>query len=119
MSSLPELVRGLALREGVETVVVVSADGLPIDQARDAGAALDPEALAALTATLVQHAGRLGETVDRGAPSTMVLEYERGLLIAAGAGGGVWLLLLVRPDVNVGPLLYDLRRHRSAIAALL
>jgi predicted regulator of Ras-like GTPase activity (Roadblock/LC7/MglB family) len=119
MSSLPELVRGLALREGVEAVVVVSADGLTIDQAGDAGATPDPEALAALTATLVQHAGRLGETVGRGAPATLVLEYEHGLLIAAGVDGGVWLLLLVRSDTNVGPLLYDLRRHRPAIAALL
>ncbi|HEU4697958.1 MAG TPA: hypothetical protein VFS40_02170 [Gemmatimonadales bacterium] len=123
MSSLSDLVRGLALRDGVEAVVVASGDGLTIDQATGAAggaaAALDVEALAALTATLVQHAARLGEAAGRGALATAVLEHERGVALVAGAGTGVWLLLLVHADTNLGPLLYDLRRHRPALAALL
>lgn len=123
MSSLSDLVRGLALRDGVEAVVVASGDGLTIDQATGTAggstAALDTEALAALTASLVQHAGRLGQAAARGALGTAVFEYEHGVALVAGAGGGVWLLLLVRADTNLGPLLYDLRRHRPALAALL
>jgi predicted regulator of Ras-like GTPase activity (Roadblock/LC7/MglB family) len=29
------------------------------------------------------------------------------------------LVILVRPDTNVGTLLFDIRRHRTAIAGLL
>jgi predicted regulator of Ras-like GTPase activity (Roadblock/LC7/MglB family) len=120
MTGLSEVVRGLARRDGVERVVLVSSDGLPVEEAGgDEGAAGDVEALAALAATLVQHAGRLGEAAAAGSLGTAVLELERGVVVATRAGASAWLLLLVRPDLNLGPLLYDLRRHRPALAELL
>jgi hypothetical protein len=33
--------------------------------------------------------------------------------------GGHWLLVLARPDADVGTLLFDLRRDGPALAALL
>ena len=51
MANLTELVRGLVERDGVEAVLVLSADGLPIEHA--ARQPFDPDSLAALTATLV------------------------------------------------------------------
>lgn len=121
MTGLSEVVRALAARDGVERVVVVSSDGLPVEQAGGEAAhpAADVEALAALAATLVQHAARLGQSAGRGELGTAVLEYDGGVVLASRANAGVWLLVLIRADVNLGPLLYDLRRHRPAIAALL
>jgi len=116
MPALADVVRGLAQREGVEALVVASGDGLTIDQHCPAG--YDAEALSALTATLAQHADRLGAAGGRGELGTAVLECERGLALVSRAGTGVWLLLLVRPETNIGPLLYDLRRHRPALQAL-
>jgi predicted regulator of Ras-like GTPase activity (Roadblock/LC7/MglB family) len=117
MASLTEVVRSLAARDGVEAVLVLSADGLPIEQA--ASGAFDAESLAALTATLVQYATRLGLGTNRGALRTAVLEHERGLLVVAQIGPGDCLAILAQPEADVGQLLYDLRQHRPGLAALL
>jgi predicted regulator of Ras-like GTPase activity (Roadblock/LC7/MglB family) len=117
MPGLNDVVRSLAERDGVEAVLVLSADGLPIEQA--SRGSFDPESLAALTATLVQYATRLGLGAARGALRSAVMEYEGGLLVITQFVAGDCLAILAGPDADVGPLLYDLRQHRPALAALL
>jgi predicted regulator of Ras-like GTPase activity (Roadblock/LC7/MglB family) len=117
MAVLSEVVRALAARDGVEAVLVISADGLPIEHASRGSA--DSESIAALTATLVQYATRLGLGAARGALRTAVLEYERGLMLVAQLGAGDSLAILAAPEADLGELLYDLRQHRPALAALL
>jgi predicted regulator of Ras-like GTPase activity (Roadblock/LC7/MglB family) len=117
MPGLNEVVRDLAARDGVEAVLVLSADGLPIEHA--SRGPFDPESLAALTATMVQYATRLGIGATRGALRNAVIEYERGLLVIAQIGAGDCLAILAAADADVGELLYDLRQHRPALAALL
>ena len=58
MAGLRDVLDGLSQRSGVVAVVLVSADGLVIDQS--VGGTSDPDEVAALAATLVQHATRLG-----------------------------------------------------------
>jgi predicted regulator of Ras-like GTPase activity (Roadblock/LC7/MglB family) len=48
-----------------------------------------------------------------------VIEYERALLIIAQIGAGDCLAILAAANSDVGPLLYDLRQQRPALAALL
>ncbi|HEV7364757.1 MAG TPA: roadblock/LC7 domain-containing protein [Gemmatimonadales bacterium] len=117
MAVLSEVVRELAARDGVEAVLVISADGLPIEHVSRGSA--DSESIAALTATLVQYATRLGLGAARGALQTAVLEYDRGLMIVAQLGAGDSLAILAMPESNLGELLYDLRQHRPALTALL
>jgi predicted regulator of Ras-like GTPase activity (Roadblock/LC7/MglB family) len=95
----------------------VSDDGLPIDQVTREG--LDAEAVAALTATLAQGARRLGQTFEGTRLATGVLEFENRLVVFSEVGAENLIFLLVSPGTNIGPLLYDLRRHGPAIAALL
>jgi predicted regulator of Ras-like GTPase activity (Roadblock/LC7/MglB family) len=117
MMPLGEVVQGLAAREGVEAVLLLSGDGLPIEHA--ARTTFDSETVAALAATLARHAAQLGEGAGQGALTTGVLEFGRGLMILARAGAGDWLAVMAAPDADVGPLLFDLRQHRSALAPLL
>jgi predicted regulator of Ras-like GTPase activity (Roadblock/LC7/MglB family) len=117
MANLNEVVRGLVARDSVEAVLVLSGDGLPIEHA--SRGAFDPESLAALTATLVQYATRLGLGAARGALRNAVIEYDRGLLVVAQFGAGDCLAVLAASDADIGPLLYDIRQHRPALAALL
>jgi predicted regulator of Ras-like GTPase activity (Roadblock/LC7/MglB family) len=117
MTGLGELVHGLAARDGVQAVLLVSGDGLPIQHA--VNTAVEPETIAALAATLGQHAARLGEGVGRGELSTAVLEYGGGLLLLSRAGAADWLAVMAHPEADIGALLYDLRQHRPAIADLL
>ena len=115
MAGLGEVVRSLAARSGVEAVLVLSTDGLPIEHS--ARVSFEPEAVAALTATLVQYTTRLGAGSGLGAPRTSVIEYERGLMVIAQLGSGDSLAILANPDADVGELLYDLRQNRTALAA--
>jgi len=117
MTELADVVQGLAARDGVQAVLLLSSDGLPIEHG--ARGPFDSETVAALAATLAKHAALLGQGAGRGDLTTAVLEYADGLLILARAGAGDWLALLAAPDADVGPLLYDLRQHRSALAPLL
>lgn len=117
MRELAGFVRELAGRAEVDAVVLASPDGLPIDQAGPAE--LDAEALAALTATVARNAEQLAAAGARGSVRTAVIETERGLAVLAGAGAEGWLLVLTRPGANIGDLLFDLRRRRPALTALL
>jgi predicted regulator of Ras-like GTPase activity (Roadblock/LC7/MglB family) len=117
MIELGEVVQSLAERNGVDAVLLLSGDGLPIEHA--ARAAFDSETVAALAATLAQHAAGLGQGAARGELATAVLEYGDGLLVLARAGMGDWLAVLATSDADIGPLLFDLRQHRSALATLL
>lgn len=115
MATLSEVVGDLAARDGIDAVLVLSADGLPIEHT--ARQPFEAETLAALTATLAQYATRLGVGAGQGAFRTAVVEYERGLLVVTQFGPGDCLAILARPDANVGEVLYDLRQNRSALAA--
>ena len=117
MAGLREIISGFAARPGVDAVVVVSADGLPIDHQAKNG--LDVDAVAALTASLSQGARRLGRAAQCGDLTTGVLEYGDRLAVFAALGADNLLFILVSPSTNIGPLLYDLRRYGPNIAGLL
>jgi predicted regulator of Ras-like GTPase activity (Roadblock/LC7/MglB family) len=117
MIELGEVVQSLAARDGVQAVLLLSGEGLPIEHAARIG--FDSETVAALAATLAQHAERLGQSGHLGELGTAVLDYADGLLVLARAGTGEWLAVLATPDADIGPLLFDLRQHRSALATLL
>jgi predicted regulator of Ras-like GTPase activity (Roadblock/LC7/MglB family) len=117
MTGLGDVVRSFAERTGVEAALLLSGDGLPIEHA--ARRAFESETVAALAATLAQYAGRLGRGTGQGELHTAVMEFSGGLLILTAVGAGDWLAILAQPDADVGPLLFDLRHHRPALAALL
>ncbi|HEX6615739.1 MAG TPA: roadblock/LC7 domain-containing protein [Gemmatimonadales bacterium] len=117
MTELGQVVQSLAAREGVEGALLLSGDGLPIQHA--ARRELDAETVAALAATVAQHAARLGEGAGRGDLTTAVLEFAGGLVVLARAGACDWLAILAGADADIGPLLFDLRQHRPALGSLL
>jgi predicted regulator of Ras-like GTPase activity (Roadblock/LC7/MglB family) len=114
---LHSLVDGLAARPEVTGVAVISGEGLLIDQAL--GPTTDGEALAALATTLIRHANELGGAAAQGPLGTAVLEFGAGPVIVTGLADGAALVLQARPEVDLGELLYLVRRHRGAIADLL
>jgi predicted regulator of Ras-like GTPase activity (Roadblock/LC7/MglB family) len=117
MTGLAEVMHALSARPGVQSAVLLSADGLSIEHTSRVPAEADT--VAALAATLAQHAARLGEGTRQGALHTAVLEYAEGLFVLARVGDGDWLGILAGADADLGPLLYDLRHHRAALAPLL
>jgi uncharacterized protein len=118
MATIRDVVEALSRRPGVEAVVVVGwRDGLPIDARTKDG--VDADGIAALLPSVINSMAQLGHAGGRGEFGTGVLEFGAGLALVSVLSADALLVLLIQPSTNVGALLYDLRRHRSAIAGLL
>jgi predicted regulator of Ras-like GTPase activity (Roadblock/LC7/MglB family) len=117
MTELGQVVQSLAARQGVEGVLLLSRDGLPIQHA--ARRELAAAAGGALAPPLAPHAARRGDGAGRGDLTTAVLEFAGGLVVLARAGACDWLAILAGADADIGPLLFDLRQHRPALGSLL
>jgi predicted regulator of Ras-like GTPase activity (Roadblock/LC7/MglB family) len=117
MATIRDVVEALSRSSGVDAVVVVGRDGLPIDSRVANG--VDADSVAALLPTAIQHMTQLGDAGGRGVFNTAVLEFGAGLAVVAVLNADALLIILVQPATNVGGLLFDLRRHRTAIAGLL
>lgn len=116
MASIRDLVAALRQREGVDAAIVLGRDGLVIDSQAVPG--MDVEDLAARIPPIIGPADELGTTAGRGEVVTVILEHRQGLAILSVLSAEAVLLVLVQPSANIGQLLYELRRNREHIAAL-
>lgn len=116
MPTIRDLVATVRRFDGVQAALVLGRDGLLIDSDADAG--LDAEQIAAHVPPILQHSDELGTATSGGALRTAVLELDAGIAVLSAMSPDVVLLVLVRADTNVGALLYDLRRHRAGLGAL-
>ncbi|HEX9729814.1 MAG TPA: roadblock/LC7 domain-containing protein [Gemmatimonadales bacterium] len=117
MPTIHDVVLALSDRPGVDAVILLGRDGLPIDA--QAGNGLDPDGLAALIPSVVAACNRLGTAAGRGDFGTGVVEFAAGMLLVSAITPETLLAILVAADSNAGVLLYEIQRHRSAIAELL
>lgn len=116
MSALSTQLNGIAARPGVLGVLVLSDDGLSVAQAGNDPAA---DELAAVGSTALRQLVQLGESTGQGKLHMGVVEYETGRVVIHPLQHDASLLLLVRRDVNVGSLLFELSSDADALAALL
>ena len=116
MASIRDLVAALRQREGVEAAIVLGRDGLLIDSQAVPG--LDAEDLAARIPPIIGPADELGNAAKRGEAVTVILEHRQGIAIVSVLSAEAILLVLVQPSADIGQLLYELRRNREHIAAL-
>src|SRR5438132_1255001 len=111
MATIRDVVEALARRGGVDAVVVVGRDGLPIDARAVNG--VDAENVAALLPSVINGLAQLGEAGGRGPFGTGVLEFGSGLAVVSVLNADALLLVLHLPD---GSGLELLRELRSAAA---
>ena len=116
MPSIRDLVAAIRQREGVDAAIVLGRDGLLIDS--QLGPGLDAEDVAARIPGIIGPADEFGVAIGRGELLTAVLEHRTGLAIVSVLSAEAILLVLVTPRANIGQLLYELRRNREHIAAL-
>lgn len=123
MADLREIVRTAHATPGVVGAAVVGRDGLLIDVAGLAPA--DAEHVAALAPGLTVAVGALADAAAVGPVRAVVIEGERGVLMAMPLSAEVTLVALLAPpggDVaddkhGAGAALYALRQARGAYAA--
>jgi len=116
MAGLRELLQGLDARDSVRGGAIVGDDGLVIHSALSPEA--DDEAVAALAVTTRRHAEQLGGAGACGELRTAVLEFGGGPAILSALTPQATLVVLARPDRDIGPLLYELRLRRDDLAGL-
>lgn len=116
MASIRDLVAALRQREGVDAAVVLGRDGLVIDS--QAAEGLIPDDIAARIPSIIGPADELGTAAGRGEVVTVVLEHQLGIAIVSVLNADAVLLVLVQPNADIGQLLYEIRRNRDHIAAL-
>jgi hypothetical protein len=117
MPTIRDLVSALRRRDGVDAAIVLGRDGLLIDGAT--AGTLDPEGLAAHVPPMVMAAMELSLAAGRGDFGLMVLEFGAGTAVVTALSPDALLLVLLQPSANLSSLLYDLRRHRTQIAAII
>lgn len=116
MATIRDLVATLRRFDGVTGAAVLGRDGLLIDH--DANAGVDAEQMAAHVPSILQFADELGATAAAGSLQTAILEHQEATVVLAAMSADVVLMVLLRPDANLGALVYDIRRHRAGLAAL-
>jgi predicted regulator of Ras-like GTPase activity (Roadblock/LC7/MglB family) len=116
MPSIRDLVAAIRQREGVDAAIVLGRDGLLIDSHLTPG--LDAEDIAARIPAIIGSADDFGAATGRGELTTAVLEHSNGLAIVSVLSPEAILLVLVTAKANLGQLLFELRRNREHIAAL-
>jgi len=116
MPTIRDLVGAIGQREGVDAAVVLGRDGLLIDSQVAPGVASDD--VAAHVPAIVTAAEELGAASGLGPLTTAVLELAHGLAIVSAISTEAILLVLLQPNANIGQLLFELRRNREHIAAL-
>jgi predicted regulator of Ras-like GTPase activity (Roadblock/LC7/MglB family) len=116
LASIRDLVAAIRQREGVEAAVVLGRDGLLIDSQTVPG--LNAEDIAARIPPIIGPADDLGAALKRGELLTAVLEHRAGVAIISAMSADAFLLVVVTPQANIGQLLFELRRNRDHIAAL-
>lgn len=116
MANIRDLVAALRQREGVDAAVVLGRDGLVIDSQAVPGMMADD--IAARIPSIIGPADELGVAAGRGEVVTVVLEHHQGIAIVSVLNAEAILLVLVQASADIGQLLYEIRRNREHIAAM-
>ena len=116
MPTIRDLVAAIRQRDGIAAAVVLGRDGLLIDSQADAQ--VDAEQVAAHVPSILQYSEELAQAAAQGEVRTVVLESAEGATVMCTMSADVVLLVLTTPTADLGALLFDLRRHRANLAAL-
>jgi predicted regulator of Ras-like GTPase activity (Roadblock/LC7/MglB family) len=112
--SLPELMEGWSNRAAVRCAAVVDEDGLLVHDMLTHG--LDGEAVAALAVTAVRHLRQLGEVLGSASVRNVVVDSTAGPTILTPLDHGHTLVVIARPDLDIGPLLREIRLASPALS---
>jgi predicted regulator of Ras-like GTPase activity (Roadblock/LC7/MglB family) len=94
---------------GVRGAMIVSgADGLMVEEQLLEG--VPGGAVAALAASLARRLGRALAAAGAGAPTFWHLQADGGALLAVPAAGGLLVVAVAAPDVNIGLVRLELLR---------
>jgi predicted regulator of Ras-like GTPase activity (Roadblock/LC7/MglB family) len=117
MGGLRDIIQGFSTGDAVRGAAIIGEDGLVIHDALTPDA--DGEAVAALAVTTIRHAEQFGSAGGCGTLRALVLDFGNGPAILTSLTSGATLVVLARPDRDLGALLYEIRTRHDALTGLL
>lgn len=103
IATLPDLEAALGqltAMPGVRLAALVDREGFLIEAAGEIGVGV--EVAGALAACLVESSEGIGREMGQGALSSMILDYERGMVLLHGAGPSAILAVVLRDPTALG-----------------
>lgn len=111
MVALPDLkaiLLQLATMPGVRLAALVDREGFLIEAAGELG--VGAEVAGALAACLAESSEGIGREMGQGALSSMILDYEAGMVLLHGAGSSAILAVVLRDPTALGKVRYYVKR---------
>jgi len=93
-----------AAMDGVQWAVLSDREGFVVEATTNAG--IDAEVAAALSACLAEASDGLGKELGRGALQSIILEYEKGMVVLYGAGAAGLLAVGLGEPAVLGKVRY-------------
>ncbi|HID41604.1 MAG TPA: roadblock/LC7 domain-containing protein [Pyrodictium sp.] len=104
--------------EGVQAAGIVSKDGFVIDYVFTGETSLDLDSLAAMVTTLYGAATRLGDELNLGDITGVIIEYRNSYMLFDDVGEALVVIVADRRAI-LGRLRYELRKQRERIKSVL
>ncbi len=101
---------------GIEACAAASRDGLLIRAVMQKEQFA--ESFAAMSATMLGAAETATTELGQGVPNRVIVESERGRLIAVGAGPKALLIVIVNSDTGLGLILLEMDRASEKLKEL-
>ena len=101
----------------VEASAVIRRDGLMV--ASDLPAKIEPGTIASMAASLVGTAETTSSELKRGVFQEIIIDSEKGKIVAIGAGKLALLVSLVKKEGNLGFVLISMERAAKKVEEIL
>jgi len=102
---------------GVETSAVASRDGLLI--CSTIPRRQHAETFVAMCATMIGAAETATTELGKGIPERIIVESKTGKIIGTGAGPKALLLVMTKPDANLGLILIEMTKASEKVKDIL
>jgi predicted regulator of Ras-like GTPase activity (Roadblock/LC7/MglB family) len=102
---------------GVETSAIASRDGLLICSTITKKQQV--ETFVAMSATMIGAAETATMELGKGIPDRIIVESKTGKIIGTGAGQKALLLVMTKPDANLGLILIEITKASDQIKEVL
>ena len=117
LSDLKAILGQLAGMPGVRLAALVDREGFLIEAAGEIG--VDAEIAGALAACLAESSEGIGREMGQGALSSMILDYEAGMVLLHGAGPSAILAVVLRDPTALGKIRYYVKRALPGMLRLI
>ena len=120
LAALPDLKAALGQlvgMPGVPLAALVDREGFLIEACGELG--VGPEVAGALAACLAESSDGIGRELGQGPLSSMILDYEAGMLLLHGVGPSAILAVVLRDPTSLGKVRYYIKKSLPEFLRLL